>query len=82
MELVVLVTDLLGTETLLHRLGLCLSPILIRAAHIEHVVTPEPGKPGVYISREDAANNIAQVRDIVDIRKGGRNHDVSFPVFW
>lgn len=42
----VLVTDLLGGETLLHSLGLCCCTIFICPAHIEGVPLAEAGIPG------------------------------------
>ena len=31
-----------------------------------------------YISRQDTANNIAQMWEIVDVRKGARNQNITF----
>jgi hypothetical protein len=42
---VVLVADLAGGESLLHGLGLGRRAVLVRAAHVQHVVATQPGKP-------------------------------------
>ena len=38
--------------------------------------------PAEDISAEDAANDVAQVRDVVDIRQGTGHKEVSFALLW
>lgn len=38
--------------------------------------------PAEYVSAEDAADDVAQVGDVVDIRQGTRHKEVSLALHW
>ena len=38
--------------------------------------------PAEDISAEDAADDVAQVRDVVDVRQGARHEQVPLPLLW
>jgi hypothetical protein len=81
MELIVLVAQLLRAHTLLQSLGLCRSSVLVRPADIERVVPAETGESGKYVGGKDGTDDVAEVRDVVDVREGGGDEDVAFVFF-
>ena len=77
---VVLVANLLRGKTLLDSLRLCRGAVLVCPAHEEDVVATEAGKPRIDVGRQDTAYDVAEVRHVVDVGQGRRDHDVSFTV--
>ena len=59
-------------------LGFCGSPILVCAAHIDAVVAPAAAVARIHISAQHAANDVSQMRHIVDIWQGAGDQDVPF----
>lgn len=64
---VILVADLLARAALLQRLCLGGSAILIGAADIDRVVPSRSAEAAVYVRGEDAADDVAEVRHVVDV---------------
>jgi hypothetical protein len=62
----------------LTNLGFCSSAILISTAHVDTVVPPDAAVARVHVSAQHAANDVAQVRNIVDVGQGAGDQDVSF----
>ena len=58
-------------------LGLCGSPILIRATHVNAVVAAGFAVAGVAVRAEHAANDVPKVGHIVDVGQGTGNKNVS-----
>ena len=58
-------------------LGLCSSPILIRATHVNAVVAAGFAVAGVAVRAEHAANDVPKVGHIVDVGQGTGNKNVS-----
>lgn len=58
-------------------LGLCCSAILIRATDVDAVVTPAATITGIHVRTQHTANDVAQVRHIVDIRQCTGDQNVS-----
>lgn len=77
MDRMILVADLLGRALLLQGLGLGGRPVLVGAAYVDRVVTPEPAVPREHVSAENAANDIPEVRDVVDIGQRAGDEYVS-----
>jgi len=67
MDSMVLVTDLLGRALLLQGLGLGGRPVLVGAAYVDRVVPPQPAVPRKHVSAEHAADDVPEVRDVVDV---------------
>ena len=67
MDNMVLVADLLGRALLLQGLGLGGRPVLVGAAYVDGVVPPQPAVPREHVGAEHAADDVPQVRDVVDI---------------
>lgn len=67
MDSMVLVADLLGRALLLQGLGLGGRPVLVGAAYVDRVVPPEAAVPGENVGAEHAADDVAEVRDVVDV---------------
>lgn len=67
MDIMILVADLLGRALLLHGLGLGGRPVLVGAAYVDHVVPTQPAVPREHVGAENAADDVPQVRDIVDV---------------
>jgi len=81
-ELVVFVADLLRGHVLLTRLGLRCSAILVRTADIDGVVASQTAVASVHVAREDTADDVAQMRHIVDVREGAGDQNISLALFW
>ena len=58
-------------------LGLCGSPILIRAAHVDAVVAAGFAVAGIAVCAEHAANDVPKVGHIVDVGQSTGDEDVS-----
>ena len=58
-------------------LGLCGSPILIRATHVYAVVAAGFAVAGVAVRAEHAANDVPKVGHIVDVGQGAGDEDIS-----
>lgn len=67
MNLIVMITDLLGSLSLLESFSLSSSTIFISTTNVEGIMTLESAISGIDISREDTTNNVAQVRYVVHI---------------
>ena len=59
-------------------LSFCSSAIFIGAAHEDAVVPPAAAVARVHISAQHTANDVAQVRNIVDVGQGAGDQDVPF----
>lgn len=80
MHLVVLVAHLDRGHTLLEGLGLGGRTVLIRAADVDHVVATETAVPGEDISAEDAADDVAQMRNVIYIGQRAGDEDVALVI--
>ena len=58
-------------------LGLCGSPVLIRAAHVDAVVPARLAVASVAVSAEHAADDVPKMGHIVDIGQGAGDQNVS-----
>ena len=76
---VVVVTDLLGGLTLLQGLDLGGSAVLVCPADVQSVVAHQAAIACEDIGGEDTADDVSQVRDIIDIGKCRGNQDVPCP---
>ena len=72
-----LVTDLLGATVLLHGFGLRRRPVLIGPTDIYGVVAPETTVASKHIGAQDAADYVAEMRDVVDIGQRAGDENVS-----
>lgn len=74
---VVLVADLLTREAFLEGLGLGGRAVLVGTAHEDRVVPPRTAVARVDIGGEHAADDVAEVGNVVDVRQRGRDEHVS-----
>jgi len=72
----VVITNFLGSLSFSQGLSFSGSTILIGTTDIQSVVTSETAPSGIDISTQDTANNISQVRNIIDVRKSTGNQDI------
>lgn len=82
MDFVVLVTYLLGAALLFQGFGLRRRAVLIGTGDIEGIVSPETAVPSKDIGAQDAADDVAEVGDIVNIWQGTGDEDVSLSWYW
>jgi len=74
---VVLVANTLWGQAFLNCLCLGGGAILICSADIHGVVPTESAVSGIHICGEDAADDVTEMRHVVDVRQSTRNEDVS-----
>lgn len=67
MDSMILVANLLGRALLLQGLGLGGRPVLVGAAYVDRVVPPKPAVPREHVGAEHAADDVPEVRDVVDV---------------
>lgn len=79
---VVMITDLLTRLTFLSGLGLSGCTILVGTADVNSVVASKTAVSGIHIGRENAADNVAQMRNVIDIWQCTCNQNVSFAGLW
>lgn len=75
-DLVVKVADLLRSLLLLHRLHLSRSAVLVSPADVQHVRPLQLLETREDVGREHAADDVAQVRHVVDVGEGRSDQDV------
>ena len=64
---VVIIADLLWSLVLLACFGFCGGSILVCTANIDGVVACESSESGIHVSRQYAADDIPEVRHVVDV---------------
>ena len=64
---VVIIADLLWSLVLLACFGFCGGSVLVCTTNIDGVVACESGESGIHVSRQYAADNVAEVRYVVDV---------------
>ena len=74
---VVAVADLASGTALLRGLGLVRRAVLIRAAHVHAVHAALAAETSVHIRRQHAADEVAQVRHVVDVWQRRRDEHVA-----
>ena len=79
-NLVEVVANLARTDA--HLEGLCLRgrAVLVRAADVQNVVAPRTAVPRVHVRAQHAADDVAEVRHVVNIRQRGGDEHV--PLRW
>lgn len=81
LNVVVLCADFSRRLSLLSRLHLSRSTVLVCSAHIERLVTSLATIPGKHISAQHAPDDRAEVRSVVYVWESTRDEDVSFAIF-
>lgn len=76
-DCIVIVTNLLAGFLLLQSFGLSSGTVFISAANVDAVVAGEASVPGVDIGGENAADDVAQVRNVVNVWKRRGNQNVA-----
>lgn len=76
MNSMIFITDLFRRALLLHSLGLGRGPVLISAADVDGVVSTEAAVPREDISAEHTSDDVAEVRDVVDVGESAGDEDV------
>ena len=64
---VVIIADLLWSLVLLACFGFCGGSVLVCTTNIDGVVACESGESGIHVSRQYAADDIPEVRHVVDV---------------
>lgn len=76
MNLKVFVANLLGRHVLCNGFGLGGRSVLIRAAHVQGHIAAETREPGKDVGGQDTADDVAQVRYVVDVGQGRGDQNV------
>ena len=82
MNFIVVVTDLLRRLALLACFCLSSSAILVSTANIYRVVSSKTAEPCIDVCGEDAPNNVAKMRHVIDVRQRTRDQDVALSLLW
>ena len=74
-----LVADLPRRHVVRLRARLGRRAVLVRAAHVQRVQPALPAEPREHVRAQHAADQIAQVRNIVHVRQCRRDQDIPLP---
>lgn len=77
MNSMVFVTNLLGGAIFFQGFSLGGGSVLVSAADVDSVVTAKTTVTSKDISTQNTSNDVAEMRDVIDVRQGAGDEDVA-----